>query len=379
MSVFRPSKATCAICGKEGDYISSYLKVCPDCIKSGSQKAVRLIHQAHAKARAKFDLPPEPPKIPQGLQCGICGNQCQIGRGAIGYCGLSENIGGEIVRNIGTVERGLISYYSDPHPTNCVSAWVCAGGTGVGYPQYAKKDGPEYGFANAALFLGTCSYHCLYCQNTSWHQLIKEKREVTGSDNLIDWMLSNGRFTCMCWFGGSPEPQMPFVYEVSRKVREEAKKEGRIFRICLEANGNFSWPWLEKIAELCLESGGGVKIDLKAWDEKLNRALSGVSNKQVFKNFEKLAGYHQKRGEPPFLRASTLLVPGYIDENEVANISRFIAWLDTTIPYSLLAFSPRYKFSDLSYTSKEFALKCEKIAKDAGLKSVRIGNRHLLR
>jgi pyruvate formate lyase activating enzyme len=379
VSVFKPSKVTCAICGKVGNNISSYLKVCAECIKSGSQKAVRLTRQAHSEARVGFGLSPEPLRNSQGVKCGICGNECRIGLGEKGYCGLSENVGGKIVRNIGTVEKGLISYYSDPHPTNCVPSWVCAGGTGAGYPKYAKKDGPEYGFANAALFLGTCSYHCLYCQNTSWHRMIKENREVTGSFNLMDWMLSNGRFTCMCWFGGSPEPQMPFVYGVSKEVREETKKEGRVFRICLEANGNFAWPWLRKIAEICLKSGGGIKFDLKAWDEKLNQALSGISNKQVFSNFEKLAVYHNKRKEPAFLRASTLLVPGYIDEKEIAHISRFIAELDPTIPYSLLAFSPRYKFSDLSYTSKEFALKCEKIARDAGLKRVRIGNRHLLR
>ena len=162
-------------------------------------------------------------------------------------------------------------------------------------------------------------------------------------------------------------------------MREVAKKEKRIFRVCLESNGNFSWPWLEKIAEISLGSGGGIKFDLKAWNENLNIALSGISNKKAFENFKKLAKYHKKRPEPPFLRASTLMVPGYIDEEEIENISRFIAKLDPTIPYSLLAFYPCYLFSDMPLISREFAFKCLKIAQEAGLKRVRIGNLHLLR
>ncbi len=108
---------------------------------------------------------------------------------------------------------------------------------------------------------------------------------------------------------GTPEPQAPFVYEVSKRVREAAEEEDRILRVCLEANGNFSWPWLEKIAKISLESGGGIKFDLKTWDENLNRVLSGVSNGPTYKNFERLGELHSEREEPPFLRASTLLVP----------------------------------------------------------------------
>jgi len=219
--------------------------------------------------------------------------------------------------------------------------------------------------------------------------MIKEKREVMETEELVDWMISEesfteahkslcARFTCMCWFGGTPEPQMPFVCEVSKRVREVAKKQKRIFRVCLESNGNFSWPWLEKIAKISLESGGGIKFDLKTWNENLNIALSGISNKKVFENFGRLVSFHKKRKEPPFLRASTLMVPGYIDHEEIENISKFIAKLDPTIPYSLLAFAPCYLFSDLPLISKDFALQCERIAKEAGLKRVRIGNWHLL-
>jgi pyruvate formate lyase activating enzyme len=37
--------------------------------------------------------------------------------------------------------------------------------------------------------------------------------------------------------------------------------------------------------------------------------------------------------------ATTLLVPHYMNEEEVSNIAKFIAGLDDTIPYNLLIFT----------------------------------------
>lgn len=372
------SKATCAVCGESREDISGYLGVCPHCVKRGSEKTMNLVYKAHSQARASFGLPGRPPTDSEGLRCDICGNKCQIPEGGIGYCGLTRNKEGKLLRSLGAKARGLVSFYSDPHPTNCVAAWVCAGGTGAGYPKYTRWKGPETGFQNGALFLGTCSYHCLYCQNTSWHQMIEEKEKVKKTEQLVNHILSNKRITCICWFGGSPEPQMPFVYEVSTQVKQKAEKEDRILRVCLEANGNFSWKWLERVAEISLKSGGGIKFDLKTWNEDLNLALSGISNSKVKQNFKKLGAYHRKREEPPFLRASTPLVPGYIDEEEIRDIAKFIAEVDPSIPYSLLAFSPRYMFYDMPLTSKKMAFRGKEIAEEAGLQRVRVGNKHLL-
>jgi len=365
----------CKICSSEK--ASNYLKICKDCIRKNFDKSFDYIKLAHEEARKKFGLPAFPPK--SGISCGICGNNCKIQEGEMGYCGLSENVSGKISRKIGNLKLGLGLMYKDWHPTNCVPSKFCAGGAGAGYPNYAKAPFAEIGFANASVFLGTCSYHCLYCQNTDWHKMVKEKRPLMEAKKLAEQILSDESFTCVCWFGGSPEAQAPFVWNVSRLVRKRAKKEGRILRICLESNGNFSWLWLKKIAKISLESGGGIKFDLKASrGSNLNFALSGVSNEIAYKNFEKLVDLHKKRPEVPFLRASTLLVPHYIDLEEVKKIIEFIASLDKTIPYSLLAFYPCYLLKDLGFTSREFAEKCYKEAKKVGLEKVNIGNVHLL-
>jgi pyruvate formate lyase activating enzyme len=135
---------------------------------------------------------------------------------------------------------------------------------------------------------------------------------------------------------------------------------------------------LRQAAELSVKSGGCIKFDLKAWSEGLHIALCGVTNRRTLENFKLLAAYTQKRPLPPFLIASTLLIPGYVDQEEVANIAMFIASLNPEIPYSLLAFYPQFLMGDLPTTSRHLAYECLEAAKEAGLNNVRIGNIHLL-
>jgi len=133
------------------------------------------------------------------------------------------------------------------------------------------------------------------------------------------------------------------------------------------------------MADLSLNSGGCIKFDLKAWSEELHIALCGVSNKRTLENFQLLAGYISKRHSPPFLVASTLLVPGYVDAEEVSKIASFVASLSPDIPYSLLAFHPQFMMDDLPTTSRQHAQRCLEAAKRQGLKRVKVGNLHLLR
>ncbi len=129
---------------------------------------------------------------------------------------------------------------------------------------------------------------------------------------------------------------------------------------------------------MALLSGGCIKFDLKAWDEGLHVALTGITNRRTLDNFARAAKEISRRPVPPLLVASTLLVPGYIDEREVGSIATFLASLDPQIPYSLLAFHPLFFLSDLPRTPPELARKCLGAARAAGLSRVKIGNVHLL-
>jgi len=185
------------------------------------------------------------------------------------------------------------------------------------------------------------------------------------------------RTRCICYFGGDPTPQVLHAIKASNIAIKGA--DGCILRICWETNGAMQEPFLSMIADLSLQSGGCIKFDLKAWDTPIHYALCGVSNNKTLENFRALAMRSRQRTEPPLLIASTLLVPGYVDEKEVQRIAGFIASLNPEIPYSLLAFYPQFYLNDLPTTSRSHALRCRAAAENSGLKHVHIGNVHLLR
>ncbi len=370
--LFAKAMVKCKGCGRESPLISQSLELCLDCIRSDFERVSSHIERVHQQAREPFNLPSQPPQDEAGKRCNLCLNECLIGPGGISYCGLRSNKDGRLIG--ASAEVGNVSWYHDPLPTNCVGDWVCPGGTGVGYPRFAYREGPEYGHKNLAVFYQACSFDCIFCQN--WHYRLLATKEARVSASFLADQVDE-KTSCICYFGGDPTPQLPHALRASRLALE--RNRGRILRICWETNGSMHPGLLRKAAELSLNSGGCIKFDLKARSEELHIALCGVSNKRTLENFRLLSGYARQRPSPPFLMASTLLVPGYIDVEEVRGIASFIASLDAHIPYSLLAFHPQFLMRDLPTTSRRLALDCLGVAKEAGLTNVRIGNIHLLR
>jgi pyruvate formate lyase activating enzyme len=361
----------CRLCNDLSPNIAKALGVCLRCIRQTPDTSLELALETHKKSRAAFGLPVEPPGDPQGISCNLCVNACRIPENKTGYCGLRRNVGGKI-RDVSN-KRGKLSWYHDPLPTNCVGDWVCAGGTGAGYPEYAYCRGAEYGYRNLAVFFQACSFNCLYCQN--WH--FKEETLKAQSLSVQELVAAvDEKTSCVCYFGGDPVPQLPFSLKASRLALEKA--QGRILRICWETNGSMHKKLLDRILEVALRSGGCVKFDLKAWDENLHKVLTGVTNQRTLENFTRAGAQLAQRPEPPLLIASTLLIPGYIDEHEVRSIARFIASINCSIPYSLLGYYPHFQMTDLPLTTKTLAQKCLSAAQDEGLQNVRLGNVHLL-
>jgi pyruvate-formate lyase-activating enzyme len=289
--------ARCRLCDKQSRSVSRELSLCLGCIRE-DPRALSVAMEAHRKSRALFGLPESPPKAPSGIACNICVHECRIPQGEFGYCGLRRNEGGRL-RGAGA-GSGKFSWYHDPLPTNCVAHWVCAAGTGAGFPQYAYRKGPEYGYKNLAVFFQACTLNCLFCQNWRYREETL-KAPSAAVEELVSAI--DEKTSCVCYFGGDPAPQLPFALRASKLLLRPA---------------------------------------------------------------------------PPPLVASTLLVPGYIDEEEVSSIARFIAGLNTEIPYALLAFYPHFFMSDMPLTERAFALRRLLLAKKEGLKNVRIGNVGLL-
>lgn len=348
----------CRIC-KKGKLISKSLGVCRECIFEKWRKAKPFVIRAHKKTREKFGLPYPAPKARKGVKCPFCVNQCVIGEGKKSFCGLRVNENGRLVHLAGTSKKGILESYFDPLPTNCVAAFACRGG---------KK----FGMKNLAVFYGACSLDCLFCQN--WHFKYKtiSLSPIVSAEELAG-QADKDTF-CVCYFGGDPTPQMPHALATSKII---LKKHPKV-RICFETNGTMNKNLAKEMGKVALKSQGVIKFDLKAFDEHLHVALTGVSNKWTLKNFKMLATQFSPKADYPFLVASTLLVPGYINEQKVEKIAKFIAKLNPQIPYSLLGFYPCFEMSDLPATSYNLALRCYQKAKKAGLKNVNLGNVHLL-
>ena len=375
----------CEICRRGKS--ASVLRVCAECLRSGLGE--ELVKKAHRRVRERYGLPAEPPRERRErgsgeegaeresggrgvVKCKICANECELREGERGYCGLRMNIGGSL-RFLASPTRfshatgaetegsewgsrenaGLFYAYYDALPTNCCAAWFCPGSA-------------QRNKVNLAVFFYGCNFNCLFCQNATHKDLSRASRH-TVSDFVA--LASRQDVYCVCFFGGSPEPQLPFAIRASESI------EG--VRICWEWNGCGNRSLVRKAAEISLRSGGIVKFDLKAFDPHLSEALCGVPNKRAYENFEMIAREFFEGSDPPVLTATTLLVPFYVDEIEVSRIAEFIASINDEIPYSLLVFHPDFYMRDLPITPKSQVKRCYEAAKRY-LKHVNIGNKHLL-
>jgi pyruvate formate lyase activating enzyme len=270
---------------------------------------------------------------------------------------LREVHQGKLNHLAGMPSRGLVHWYRDPLPTNCVADPFCAG-----HSQRGKH--------NLAVFYAACTVDCLFCQN--WHF---RETDPAGSAGLAAVELAGAadpRTYCVCYFGGDPASQMPHALASARRLA------GRGVTVCWETNGTASPRLMDRALDLSLATGGCVKFDLKAHDGALHRALTGAGNDWTLENLARAAARFHEGGETPPVVASTLLVPGYVDAREVGRIARFIAGLNPAIPYSLLGFGPHFFFPDLPRTSVRHAEEAAEAARAAGLLDVRVGNRHLL-
>jgi len=75
-----------------------------------------------------------------------------------------------------------------------------------------------------------------------------------------------------------------------------------------------------------------VIVSLKAYSEDLHVEYTGRSNERILSNFVKLHNMDKN------LQAETVLIPGYIDCEEIERIARFIASVDPKIPFRIDAY-----------------------------------------
>jgi len=193
--LIRLADGTCRSCGRRSILVTRNLGACGDCLRHQPRRLLPPILEFHREVRRRFGLPAEPPQASDGLPCKICVHQCRIGEGDFGYCGLRANRGGKLLVLGGAPDCGILQWYYDPLPTNCVGMWACA------------ERGTCDGYKNLAVFYGGCSLNCLFCQNRHHRRLVARRSPRVSAEELV--AAADEATACICFFGGDPTPQMP--------------------------------------------------------------------------------------------------------------------------------------------------------------------------
>lgn len=243
-------------------------------------------------------------------ECKLCPHHCRLDEGQTGLCNVRSNAGGEIV----PVNYGEITCIAlDPVEKKPLRHF---------YPGSKILSAGSYG----------CNLKCSFCQNyeisTSGKSDIKTQRVTP--ENLIQIamdLLPRGNIGIAYTYN---EPLVG--YEYVRNCAMLAAKKG--LKNVVVTNGCFCE---EPIKEL-LPFIDAFNVDLKGFTEKFYKDVGG--DLETVKRFIKLVS------ENSHVEVTTLIIPDENDkEEEITELSRFIASVNKDIPLHISRFFPCHKMS----------------------------------
>ena len=363
----------CMGCGKVSMEVTRSLGLCRDCIDTHFETHRANIELVHHRVRFDFNMPLVSPRNEDGILCDHCARSCSISPGDTGYCGVRANRGGDVSSTCATPGAAYVTCRLDILPATCAADWTCPGCADVGYPDYSHRRGPETGYKKLVVSYQSCNFNCLFCGHWEFRENALPQNEMT-PEQVAD--LADQNTACVCFTGGDATPQMEHSLQTADLLRRRFK--GRVMRLCWETNGSARHAYTQRLARLAYESGGVIKVDIKAFSPRVHFALCGVGNKQVLNTVKSLQKVAAQRPDAPLVAASTVLVPGYAPPAEIWHIARFLASNNPNTPYALLGFFPHFYFHDLPPTSDNHAQAARDAALHAGLRNVHIGNAPLI-
>lgn len=276
-----------------------------------------------------------------GVQCELCPFRCFLPEGSRGICRVRMNAGGKLM----TLVYGQpVSVHIDPIEKK---------------PVYHMLPGSSI-FSIATV---GCNLRCSFCQNWEISQSYPEQAK-TGGQILSPEQVVNAAIANNCNSIAYTYSEPAVFYEYVLDIARLAKQKG--LRNVLVSAGYINRDPLRKLAPYF----DVIKIDLKGFNEQFYRKVVGGDLKYV------LATLKELHSLGVLTEVVNLVVPSLNDDMQ--EISRMCKWIydnlgpDTPLFFS--RFTPQYKLGNLPATPIETLEQARKIAMEAGLRYVYIGN-----
>ncbi|MEM4445679.1 MAG: radical SAM protein [Candidatus Jordarchaeales archaeon] len=162
--------------------------------------------------------------------------------------------------------------------------------------------------------------------------------------------------------GGDVVCQAEFYAEAAEAIKDACSN----MWVLIETNGYGLTP-----RNLEVLASGGVDsfwLDIKAYDEEVYRRLCGTTNKWILEAPELIVdmGF--------VLEVLTLYIPGWVEVDQIVKVAELVRDVDPEIPFTVLAFFPAYRLSNVRSPSLLEMVKAYLAVKETGLKNVKLGN-----
>ncbi len=282
--------------------------------------------------------------------CKVCFRHCNIGEGALGFCGARTCRDGEITAdNYGRV-------------------------TALALDPIEKKPLNRFHPGSLVVSVGSygCNLRCPFCQNSgiSWSEealRLRDRAEYLAPEDLADIAARyrNRGNIGLAFTYNEPLIGYEYVRDAARLVHERGMKN------VLVTNGTASIEVLEEL----LPYTDAMNIDLKGFTDHYYRDVLGGDRRMVMDFIERAV-------RDCHVELTTLIVPGENDdEEEIREMTEWIAGLKNAdgqiigggIPLHVSRFFPRFHMTDRDATSVEKVYGLAEIAREK-LKYVYTGN-----
>ncbi len=272
------------------------------------------------------------------VQCNVCFRHCDIAEGHTGACKARTCRDGVVVpANYGRVTSiALDPIEKKPLARFCPGSKILSAGS--------------YG----------CNLFCPFCQN---YDISRSDGKLFDDEIAPEQLAALAlRYVDVGNIGIAYTYNEPSVgYEFVRDTARLVKKEG--LKNVLVTNGTASREILEELIPYI----DAMNIDIKSMSDKTYRDILG-GNLDSVKDF--ITGSYRRC----HVELTMLIVPGMNDsEEEMRELSTWIAGLDDSIPLHVTRFYPRYKMTDRGPTDVGLVYHLAEIAREK-LRFVYTGN-----